>query len=637
MAWFQSKLQVTRREQRVSLEREGNAHIQRISEAVTTLPWSITLLQLLWTAGPVTLLSAYGGYFLGHGKPPSSQTLIYFVGYTVITGVIGIGAKIVYNMTQGRTREKAQQDVAQVMNALPDLILAVRDMIVATYEEEEVRKREAALQLLRKIDLSPESLELAVFELTSDLELARLLTRIDSYRRVGLFSRIKDLHAEYLDQVEKVLTELNEASPEGAALLRERFQGRAPNLKKGVVRDDGFIERILAASEEDNELLMTLPDVEEMLILALELINGRKIPMLIFNYRGRWKLAHALDELETARAHYRIARATGSSRLKVLATFLLENTQYYPDESLSGYQSERLLEASMQAMDRLGQHILNLCTAVRIGKTEKLAELRQEADQLGTAIRLYKALRQAYQEIGRDHARLLKAAQEWDAIASRHKDATTRLKLGPGRLGLRIIEKQINLDDQEKIQVCQALARWLEEAGLELEQQERRFFVRESGKRRHFSIEMAKQLAVDIALILEPYIHLSRPEIQRALNTANAAYFGHLEPGMSVATKAALVNAMVKEVEQDLSRAAERLAVALVKHYRVELTEKAQNFLQETYGARPATLQLLANYAKSSSQQSLVSFLSSRPPAAAAVKRDWYLSLLRARQVADRF
>ena len=45
-------------------------------------------------------------------------------------------------------------------------------------------------------------------------------------------------------------------------------------------RDEHFIERVMAAIEHDNDLLMTLQDVEEMVILAFELISGREIPVL---------------------------------------------------------------------------------------------------------------------------------------------------------------------------------------------------------------------------------------------------------------------------------------------------------------------------------------------------------------------
>ncbi|MFP3427276.1 hypothetical protein, partial [Pseudoalteromonas sp. SIMBA_162] len=92
----------------------------------------------------------------------------------------------------------------------------------------------------------------------------------DVYRRVGLHARIRDMNSLNREWLEPQFNELAELAPEAIGLLRERFEGRAPDLHSGVPRDENFIERVLAAIEQDNDLLMTLQDVEEMLILAFE-------------------------------------------------------------------------------------------------------------------------------------------------------------------------------------------------------------------------------------------------------------------------------------------------------------------------------------------------------------------------------
>ncbi|MFG1491300.1 hypothetical protein ABMA58_18770, partial [Oceanospirillum sp. HFRX-1_2] len=143
----------------------------------------------------------------------------------------------------------------------------------------------------------------------------------------------------------------------------------------------------------------------------------------------------------------------------------------------------------------------------------------------------------------------------------------------------------------------------------------------------------AKQLAIEIALALEPHIHLSRPEIQRAIYSTNAIYMNDIEPGMSAATKAAMGTAMANEKRHDLSVAAERLALALVKHYRVELGEDAIAFLRDTYHARESRLNVLNQFAKPRERK--ISYLNLRPPVVAAPKRDWYKALIEARRLAE--
>lgn len=67
---------------RVSLEREGNEQIKRISQVVNRIHWTRTILGIMWTAGPVTMLGLLGGFYLAYGKAPPVQTLLYF--YTFI-------------------------------------------------------------------------------------------------------------------------------------------------------------------------------------------------------------------------------------------------------------------------------------------------------------------------------------------------------------------------------------------------------------------------------------------------------------------------------------------------------------------------------------------------------------------------
>lgn len=613
---------------RVSLEREGNEQIKRISQVVHRIHWTRTILGIMWTAGPVTMLGLLGGFYLAYGKAPPVQTLLYFFTFTVLSGFIAFFAKVVYDMTRGHLVEQAQQDMSEAIDKLADLILAVRDLIVGSHEEE-ARQREAALQLLRRIELTPDGVAFAAQELTGDSELAKILGRVETYRRAGLYSRVRDLNRQHRERIETALQWLNDASPEAAGVLRERFQGEAPQLEKGVPRDEYFIERVLAAIEEDNLLLMTLQDAEEMLILAFELINGREIPMLIFSYSGKWKLARALDELETKRSHYRVAQASGSNRIRALAGFLVETDEAIHEQLPYASSAHELIGSIEVILDQIAADVLNLVQLASQGQLENTTALRNKVEVLSKSLVLYKASRQGYQQIGRAHVALIDASESWNKLAARFGDEASQLRFGPGRSGLRIIEKVVSLADEQKIAVCQHLVNYLQ--GEQLEKRGPRFFTRRDGRLRPLTLEGARQLAVEVALALEPHIQLSRPEIQRGLNATNATYLGGLEPDMSAAEKAALGSSMAREVQQDMSHAAERLAVALVKHYRVDLTEEARDFLIDTYGARLQMLEMLSNYEKNTIN-SPVSFLSLRPPLIVAPKREWYRALIKARQ-----
>lgn len=624
---FQRKSSTTQETSQVRLEREGRNEIRRITAAVDKVPWSVSLMQILWTAGPVTLLGAWGGYLLGYGKAPTMENYVFFISYTVITGAAGILANLGYHLTRGRKAEKTSGQIEQVIKALPELLLVTRDLIVDNLEGD-ARRREAAAMLLRKHDLSPEGVELAAIELLDDRESARLIGQIDVYRRVGLHARIRDLVAQYRDILEPQFNALYEAAPIATHLLRERFEGRAPDLHQGVPRDENFIERVMAAIEQDNDLLMTLQDVEEMLILAFELISGREIPVLSFEYRGRWRLAQAFDNLEEARARQRIAQATGLSRLKALNVYLAEQSGTLVEDAASGLRAELLLERSVKAMDALAEQIVHLAQAVEAGQEERKRALRTKSDILANAIQLYKSVSSAYEQVGRSHAQLLKSVDRWERITASLSDDTTRLRLGPGRRGLRIRERTIALDDEAKARVCKHLARYLTQAGITSRHRDTRLSV---------GVDAAKRLAIEIFIALEPHVGLSQPATQRAINSSNAADFGQIEPNLSAAAKAALGASMVREVDTELSRAAESLALALVRHYRVELEPAAIEFLKRQYGARDSTLKMLSNINLSGRGDSRnVSFLSHRPPAVGSPHRDWYRALVRARRLFGR-
>ena len=92
--------------------------IRRITAAVDKVPWSVSLMQILWTAGPVTLLGAWGGYLLGYGKAPTMENYVFFISYTVITGAAGILANLGYHLTRGRKAEKTSGQIEQVIKAL---------------------------------------------------------------------------------------------------------------------------------------------------------------------------------------------------------------------------------------------------------------------------------------------------------------------------------------------------------------------------------------------------------------------------------------------------------------------------------------------------------------------------------------
>jgi len=614
----------------ISLNREDTERLDQFARSVRRVRISRSLLGLAWTAGPVTALGLYGGYYIGFGQAPSNQLLIYFISFTVLSGLIAMAAKIVYDSTWGYRSEQSQLHVIEAVDKLGDLILAVRDLMISNLTGD-VKEREAALLMLQRVDLSPGGVAMASEQLLGDAALAQMLARIDNLRRAGLYSCIRDLHVTQHERFDSRLAELAEVSPQAAELVRLRYQGNIARLRHGTVRSEHFIGRVLGAIEQDNLLLITMQDVESMLVLAFELINGREIPMLIFDYRGRWRLAAALDRMERKRSRYRIAQAAGSNRIRSLASWLGEVGLLSFDDVPDGAGANILVERVTGALDTLADELQSLVASVAGHDAGATQALRGHAELMTAALKLYRAAYDSFGRIGELHAEFLLASEEWSRLTAASRPEADALQIGPRGRGVHILQKVVRLDEEERKEVCQHLVRYMRAQHLETHEN-KGLFERRTDRDNPLTFDSARQLAIEVALALEPHIHLSYPEIQRGIGATLATYLGDLEPGMSAHEKKVLGESMARDVEEDMSQAAEHLAVALVRHYRVSLSDDACAFLRDTYGARGSVLDVLTQF-QPAPEPAAVSLLTVRPAILPPAQRRWYRSLVLARRL----
>ena len=608
----------------VYLERKGADRVERLVHASIKPSRWLTVLELAWTAGPVTIIAAMGGYYIGFGTALPQANLKFFVGYTVIAGVVGLGARGIYMLTRGRREEQARDDLLQVTDRLPDLIFAVRDLHLSSLDLES-RRIEGARLMLRKVDLGPEWVALAVTDLTGDATLGEVVEQIDIYRRVGMYSRIDDLRDLHAERIEQAIARLGTESQEIAELLAERCRGLSPNVKTGSARADHFIERILAAVETENDALMTLLDVEEILLLAFELISGRSIPMLVFEYKGDFQRQRATDQLEAERGRYRIARARGTSRLLALATFLDENHHLDSQVSVAAINEASMLEQCRSAMNRMAWELRRRSRELSVGG--RRSSVRRLSNDLATACELYETTYSEFLNVGKVHADFLRGIERWERMLNEGKDRAALSS--PQRQGLQIHERSISLDQPQQVALARQLASYFRERGYRLRGRQLVFADR-SGNQRLLGREEIKRLAVELALMLDPLIHITRPEVQRAIDTSNAIFMGAFEPGLSAMTKIGWAEATAKSVESDLSRTAEHLAMALVSYYRIELDKKAIDWLANKYQANRDRLRLLAQTAGQGDSHN-VSYLSNRPMTIPEPNPRWRHSVSRAR------
>lgn len=590
-------------QQKKKLEGRDLRWIEKVARAPHQEPWSITILQYAWTAGPVTLIGAYFGYYFAYGVMMPLERAFYFLGYSIIAVALGVGYRLFHNMTRGRQQARERINLLNLIDQIPELIYQVRDLGQVNMTEEQRRIHSAGI-LLRKIDLGPEWVSTAIEDLTNNQQLAKQAERIEIFRRAGLYNRMQDIIKDAWKETNKAWLTLNENHPRTADALKKRLNGIVARPHDGQKREPLFIERILSAIEEGNENLMTLHDVEEMLILCFELICGREIAYLKIEYTGHWDLARALDKLEEERNDLRISRARVYSRLKALITYL--NNIGIPSEigSGNGLSTHKLLAIATKSLDKLSLQVrearqLTLSSPQKKGVKKHLLALTTKSRQLEKALQIYNESHRAHLKQGRDSLLFKRALKNWQKLSSKYQHQNNENL----KRSLTISEQTIFLNDEDKAEVTQRIRQYLNESPdlsrimseTQIEENCQSSSIQQDSEE-SLTEAQARDIAIEIATILDPYIHLHDPQIQRAIESANAISLANIEPGMTARTKAAWGKAMAGAVEKNLAASAEKLAQNLIRYYRVPLSDQTINFLVKTYNANLERLQFIAHY-----------------------------------------
>lgn len=558
----------------VLIEAAGRSRITEVAASARKVPWSLNMLQLLWAAGPVTFLAMQGGYFLGFGHAAPAQNFIFFAVYTLLFGVIGLLARFIADATRGKRQERSREQLRNTIDLLPDLLFVTRDLAMAEMAPQ-MRQRKAAEVLLHEVDISPEGVAVAVREMTGDTSLAAAAEQIEIYRRLGLRSRVADLVDVTADARLAALEKLHHDAPELADPLRDRLQGLAPTREDGVRRIDQFLDHLFSAADSDDLTRCTLDDVQAMFVLAFEMVNGRQIRRLSFEWSGGWRLGHALDRLEYQGNRFRVAQAGVVSRLRSLAILLAQSPA-------SGLDPQVLREPTLD----IGRDVLE---ALRQLEDARPPVNSPEGRLLGRALRHVEDLRAARDQLMQAQSRYTAAVERWEALRRQEvvkKGQQSWFK--HSARGIRVGEEVIELTDDQKLRLADGLCEYLSELGIR--RQGDLLYCGETP----LDVDTAKRIGIQLALVLEPLADLTNPSIQRAIYANPAAYLGGLYVGMSADAKAGLGSAMVRLVRQDLGRMAEWLALRLTRIYHLPLSDSMRDFLVQQYGANPERLEMLA-------------------------------------------
>jgi hypothetical protein len=546
--------------------------VRDIHRALRRESWGRNIIQLAWTAGPVTYLALQGGYMLGYGQPAPPALLIYFGVYTVIAGVVALLARLIYQVTRGKDVERGTRILRDCLDQLPRLLLAARDAALASYSEDDARLL-AAQHLLTNPDATELAVAAAIRDLGGSRDLAYTFQRIEVFRRNGMPGRVEAEHSRIEAEVDRLCGELEARSPDTAAMVRRRSHGQSPSKRRGRRRTEGFIERGLAAESEDNRRLMSLTDVEEILTFAMELLAGRSLLLVTFEFAGDRRIADAWAALERTRREFRARLRSRNSRLRIAAEQLSSRVEGVVPSIARIRDLSELRDDIVAAIDAWAREL----------DRPRLRKLpRHEVDAFRRAMNAYRYLEQANDQLHRSHGRMVEAVERYQAIVEARTSSEETIGFAvDGGDGVRITESEIGLDERARIGLARATRSILDHADV--------------WKTESIDLPGADILgvAVEILSAIEDHLPLYRSDVQQAIELSRAPTIESLEPGLSADVRAGWAAALIDEVQENHAEYALRRVAQLVRFHGLRLGDRARGRIADQFGIDPDALQTL--------------------------------------------
>jgi hypothetical protein len=492
--------------------------------------WGRHVLQLAWTAGPVTYLALQGGYYLAYGEPAPPAIFFYFGGYTVVAGLTALIVRVFYQATRGEQRATEERQIETALAELPRLLLLARDHALQRYSSDDA-PLVGARHLLQNPDASELAVAVAIRDLGGDRDLAYTFQRIEVFRRNGMLSRVHAEREQNARGIEALVESVAERSPETALLVSQRSHGRSPDKSQGRGRIEGFIERALAAESKDDTSFLTLADVEEVIGLVIELIAGRTFPLVVFHFDGDRRIKEAWGGLERARKEFRTKRRARDSRLRRAAETLSHRVPgYVPGNPLLD-DTGALIGACAKALTSWQKEL----TGIRLKRPAP-----GEQERFKTAVAAWKRLEESDLALQRCHKRLLVTAHHYESVVADRKNRPEHTPTSRrSAQGVRAEQREIELTEAQQRSVAKrvsALLAVVEPA---------------SDSRDEIAPVRLRTFTVDLVTELERHIPLYRTDVQQAIELSKAPIFTSIEPGLSQRVRVEWARALISEVRDN--------------------------------------------------------------------------------------
>ena len=557
----------------------ASALILRMRGAAQKERWGMSLLQIAWTAGPVTYMALQGGYYVGYGKAAPNNLFLYFAIYTVIAGAFALIVRFLYAMTRGLDKDKDRQALERVFDSLPGRILEIREMQIRALGEEG-RRILGAKYLLEDFDTEPDAVAAAFMELTQDREIALLAHDMEVLRNRGLGVPAEAKAESLRHLIRPHLPGLKVKSEEIVRLVERRLEGDGLLSRSRRLRTGGFLERVLSAHESDNLDLMSIVDAEEVCILVFELICGRRFPLFLVDYVGDRAFMDAAGRLAEARRDYRAAVNRRNNRLRTLAEMLYGE----PGAKRRGPAVRRgdrtVIRRVLSSLPTI-RSAQNLQDKVIEALRDFLSDAAKGAKQRKRLLVLYERLRSDGRQVERSYAAFRKAWNAYNSTLERLDEHSVRL-LHPGDSGrgFRIVAREVSLETKQVLPLAREIDERLVEFTLEHE---------------HADIKAndQKELAVSLLQAIERYLDLDDPVVRRSIESTHSVSVESLAKAVTASAGERAWLDQISDARDSSRRGILETLKSLVQHFRLSLEPRDIAYLADSWHADTEVLEAL--------------------------------------------
>lgn len=567
---------------------EGEKFTRRIAKSLKQESWGWWVIELAWTAGPATFIALSAAYFIGYGKAPAHELLVYFATYTIVAAVLAIVTRVIRNASTENKEVQAQRLMLRTSNEVFRTLAASRDAIMKEIDEEQ-RRIVAATVLLKNPEATEVALAYAVEDLTNSTTLSQAMQRIESYRHLGMTKRIDDELKKHRQELEKALEKLRKQAPQAAELLEKRFKGESPEYREGLSRYEGFLQRSLDALDRNDLKKMTDYDVFDTIYLVYEMLNGRRIAVLHAEFKEGSDFTEAKEKLDRARSLTKQAVHKRNSRLKSLAADLQPFVKIQSVSTVS-FTAEELMKLITEGFKGLKKEIEKDLEA-----NNKTA-MRSKMRLLKTCMYTYEKAKQHQRRATRYNTALTRLQRTYDMAWLKYgKQISLNLSDKAAKKGqLSIREEFISLTDEQMFEFADKISKYHQHV-----RKERASDLANNS----LTVVDFKQFALEYLLLLKDFITIDETDTVLSIENSMSANFYHIDINDSARYKMGAVQIAMEELQQNRKNVANRLARNLREYYRVALNDDVKEYFVQKYGASMEYLNWLNEQPLNTSEQ----------------------------------